>query len=383
MPYCVHPFRQVAVKKFRDGKPRNFAPCCNVEPQKRWGLPSVDPTPLELFNSDPMVSLRESFIKGERPSVCDVCWKREDSGLQSFRVEEPVIEEPELNTLDITISNVCNIACRMCSPTNSALLMKDQKYWEKNNIEFDFMRPHWHESMSQESKSSNFFKYILDNTDKFTMIKCTGGEPFYDKTAIAIIDKYIETGDCKNTTICFTTNGTCFSNEIIDKINQFKKAEIEISCDGVFDVYDYIRHGTDFMEFIGNINRFKINNTNQEQMQYSFVIQAFNLSSFETMVNILGDEARYSIFPVGPEDRGTHPKYLPVDYLRWVKDNVKENHEAKRSFRDYLDYWIENNEENLPKLKREVELFDKSRNQHYSDFLDPKLTSYIDSVDPL
>ena len=48
--------------------------------------------------------------------------------------------------------------------------------------------------------------------------------------------------------------------------------------------------------------------------------------------------------------------------------------------RRYFDYWIKENKEDLKLVKREIVLFDKSRDQHYADYLDPELTTLLDSV---
>lgn len=385
--YCVHPFRQVAVKKFVNGKPVRYAPCCNVHLEHRWDLPNADPTPSELFESDEMNELRDFMRKGIRHKACSICWEREDAGLKSFRIEDPHNEEEELNTIDIAISNICNLACRMCTPSNSALLMKDHKHWLENDIEHDHLRPHWYESVPFESSKSNFYDYLFNNTDKIKTIKVTGGEPFYDKQGLKIVDKYIENDDAKNTVLKYTTNGTCFTDELMDKINEFKEVNIHISCDGVGSVYDYIRHGSTFDDFLDNVENFINKTNNTKYLNLSFVIQAYNLHCFDEFIDhfkyYFRGEVSFAIFPVGPEKRGIHPKHLPVSYLKMIQEKTGHDHIAKEQFHKYIQHWIDHNEENLPLLKREVLMFDKSRDQHYGDYLDPILTSHIDAVDPL
>ena len=48
--------------------------------------------------------------------------------------------------------------------------------------------------------------------------------------------------------------------------------------------------------------------------------------------------------------------------------------------RRYFDYWIKENKEDLNLVKREIVLFDKSRDQNYADYLDPELTALLNSV---
>ena len=56
------------------------------------------------------------------------------------------------------------------------------------------------------------------------------------------------------------------------------------------------------------------------------------------------------------------------------------NNHYLEEMRRYFDYWIKENKEDLNLVKREIVLFDKSRDQNYADYLDPELTALLNSV---
>ena len=380
--YCTLPFKQIAIKKFERGKIKNYAPCCHIKPMARLRYPNEDPTPEELFNSPEMKKLRSDLLAGVKNPTCDNCWKREERGQKSHRIREPYNPIAELNTLDITMSNVCNLRCRMCTPTKSNRLMIDDKKWKDLDINIDW-HPYWWQSHPYYAEKTRFYEYIMAHPEQFTTLKIIGGEPFFDKHCLAVYEKFIESGNAKNTVLWTTTNGLCFTDKVCNIINEFKKAKITISCDGTGKINDYIRHGSTWQEFeegIANYRRLVKNG--KKQIPLLLTMQVFNLSNFqETLEYADSINGELMPYPVFPDTRGIYPWYLPVDYLKKCKAKVTHQSEAGDEMRRYFDYWIKENKEDLNLVKRETVLYDKSRDQHYGDYLDPELTALLDSAD--
>lgn len=105
-------------------------------------------TPLRgFFSSDRVRELRRALAHGERPKHCDSCWVQESEGRFSTRMHGLYLYERSLgrqalldllNTsvknnfavqnpkrVDIKLAPNCNLACRMCSPSNTAKLWKE------------------------------------------------------------------------------------------------------------------------------------------------------------------------------------------------------------------------------------------------------------------
>ncbi len=110
----------------------------------------------EIWNSPAHTKLREEMRAGRRVSACSHCYKYEDSTGESTRTKlnkwlledheraahhQEVIERegrgeapPTPGFLDIRLSNLCNLGCRMCSAEASSQIEKDSVHskWSPN-----------------------------------------------------------------------------------------------------------------------------------------------------------------------------------------------------------------------------------------------------------
>jgi hypothetical protein len=206
--YCHYPFHELALKSFYKGKAYAFWPCCmmgNKLPgdtitsgkdrmyiDKPWEL-----NPEEMFYHPRMELLRERMLKGERDPACKVCWNLEDAGVKSHRhfskshlhSSKPV----SLDVVDLTIGNICNLRCRMCSPSSSNLLMTDNKYFVNHNLleRVEKATGSWHPSQATSAETSLQVNWLISNPGKVKIIKATGGETFYDAKIIELIKTYV------------------------------------------------------------------------------------------------------------------------------------------------------------------------------------------------
>ena len=134
--FCYFPFSQLALKNWwKDQGITSAAQCCNaMRPENNNDPLNLNnqlyesrPTATEIFNSDIMNELRQSMIDGERHTACDVCWKTEDTGSDSYRMysnppysynTDEVFDynEPKLQVVDFGFGENCNLRCRMCHP---------------------------------------------------------------------------------------------------------------------------------------------------------------------------------------------------------------------------------------------------------------------------
>jgi len=58
---------------------------------------------------------RQQLDQGQQIASCETCWKKENNGLSSYRIEKDA-----LNSIDIFTSNLCNHMCSYCSPKFSS-----------------------------------------------------------------------------------------------------------------------------------------------------------------------------------------------------------------------------------------------------------------------
>ena len=135
--FCVLPFNSISIGA--DGKLRQC--CASGSPGFQT---DVDSVPVESFiNNTDIIDIRKSFIKDIQHSKCQRCWDMEKGGVKSFRHwaniadygltsiipinKKEIISFEDIQYLDITLGNKCQLACRMCNPTSSSLLAKQLK----------------------------------------------------------------------------------------------------------------------------------------------------------------------------------------------------------------------------------------------------------------
>ncbi len=249
--FCLLPWTHVM-----SGIGGYYKPCCNTV----TGFTDLRVENLSLseaFQSDSMNKLRAQLSNGEKPSICDVCWIREEKGHRSYRINylkkfEALLEQdlsPKLRYLDLRIDNSCNLQCRMCDPISSDQIWKTINYFKKKDMKIPS-----HYTQKLKGAEKNYFQekklaHVLEVLEDVRVIKVTGGEPFKSKEFLQIMDAAISRNLAKNIDIIFTTNGTKFFRPVLERMQEFKTTELNISIDGVGAVYDYIRYPFKFSQW--------------------------------------------------------------------------------------------------------------------------------------
>lgn len=262
--FCPNPFTQLQI----GGVPSKCGPCPYIH--NTWNL---NGTIKEKWLSNDLTEFRRKKLNGERDPICINCYREEDAGKLSLRqrklnwqkgsdptgqkLKENIFSKfiasktwekfPRLITIDP--GNTCNLACVMCSGHASS---KWNSLLEKMPIVAG--KP----VLKNWSISDELYREIIDNSEYVQKIELFGGEPFYDKRVkYLLINKLIEKGTSKHITLYFNTNGTLYNKDLIQELeSNFKKIEIRVSIDGIWDQFEYIRYGAKFTEVIENTKKY-------------------------------------------------------------------------------------------------------------------------------
>ena len=403
--YCIQPFREIAMKNFSGQNLNTFWPCCMMANQisnnrdinvlkihKAWKL-----TPQEMYDHPRMQKLRTNLLNGVKDHACKVCWDQESRGLKSFRQfnnENPWHETQDgLSSIDISASNICNLRCRMCAPTNSHQLMIDHNFFEKHGLlpAVKAITKRWGiVDEAYRAIESTQWQWLMDNTDKIKLLKASGGEPFYDNKIIKLLERYVETGNAKNTVLNFHTNATLFDEKIIEILNQFKANDHTFSIDGTDKVYEYIRYPATFEQLESSVRLYLTNLKNYKKIvQFTIVVSAHNILDIDKYIDwtrSLPAETTIQFAEIYDTNRGVVLKHLPVNLLAKIesklqKYKLRNNHEDSTisNLLQTIHSAIVKNAENKLLLRTETELFDMSRNQSYKDYLNADLVEWLDS----
>jgi MoaA/NifB/PqqE/SkfB family radical SAM enzyme len=253
---CVLPFNSLSIDA--NGQ---FRACCSSG-FNGFNLYAKDLTSEEFINNTKIVELRKSFLNGEKPSNCDRCWKMEAIGNSSFRhianenyiyglknnsvIEfKDRIEFKNIQYLDITLGNKCNLACRMCNPSSSSLVAKQWNIIVKSNNHqeiIDFDRPTKDKILDVINKSVNL-----------TSIYMLGGEPLVSEFHDEIVELLISNGRSKEINLHYNTNLQIDAERKLEVWDKFRSIDLSISIDGHGDTYEYIRWPGNWNKLYKNI----------------------------------------------------------------------------------------------------------------------------------
>ncbi len=173
--------------------------------------------PVKAWNSNYIKNVREALNNGKRIKQCQLCWDREDKGFRSMRQDANKEYGTDLKPLatpkylDLRLSNLCNLKCRMCNPVYSSQIAKEydtiNKEWSDEFIigtEQEFLGK---ENNLQEVKPIMWdkLKSYIPGLEK---IYFTGGEPTLVPQVKEYLQLCINTGHANHIDLVFTTNLT-------------------------------------------------------------------------------------------------------------------------------------------------------------------------------
>jgi hypothetical protein len=267
----------------------SIKPCC----QWRDSLGNIGEVDLveEWKYNKKITTLREQFLNNERPESCGSCWEREDQIGQSRRlwfsekfltkeIEKtehiPKLKDKHLNwaQMDINLSNVCNLKCRMCGSWASNQWFEEDKILHKINPLFEKSRSEEYMQIKQH-ELEDLAKLIphMGNTQR---IDFKGGEPMLAKNHVEFLDLLIKEGLNNNITLQYTTNGTVVNPKILDTLSKFKQVRMMFSIEGTGKLYSYIRGGKYTIEELEEVIAM-YNSLPNVEIGFNVTMQAYNL----------------------------------------------------------------------------------------------------------
>lgn len=378
--WCVNPYLNLSVHPSGVIKP-----CCMSYKEYKTDseIKTVDKASiLEFWNSTDKKKFIEDLNKGIKVTECSACWKEEAAGKESKRIRDNAIYEHlslDENTLpvvvDLSMGNLCNLKCRICSPTHSSPWMIEEAELQHPGKKQIFLKQErWQISKNSFTEENNFFWNdiikLLPNVEKFDF---AGGEPFYIEKHWDLVKTCVENGWSKNQHIHYNTNGTIFPKKYIDLLNQFKIVDIQISSDGVDRKFEYMRHPAVWNDVEENVNKFILERKPNWLLSICISISAFNVYDFFETYEHYASKGIGIYINVVHDGNGV--RVLPVELKNTIIQRLKsfESKYANDQWireRDMICNHLENTEYNDYDWKifcNEMQTRDKIRNESFKD----------------
>lgn len=242
-----------------------------------------------------MKSLRQQFLRAERPETCRRCWAEEDAGRTSKRmhtlerlkhiIDDDVWDESAkpLMFLDLKLGNICNLKCRICGSWSSSTYAAEEiKYQQdkKNNFHYVMMRlGQW------PREDQRFWEDLEHNMHQLRYLEFTGGEPFMIQEHFNLLDKLVSAGLAHNIEIHYNTNGTIYPVGAEHIWQHFRHVEIAFSIDDIRERFEYQRMNAEWSAVTANIELFREMRArnNNISLQVCSTVNVFNVMYLEEL----------------------------------------------------------------------------------------------------
>lgn len=351
--------------------------CCNSTPGKNTindekGNPMkiFQHTPNDIWNSNTYKKIRQQMLAGERPEMCERCFKEEDSGIESARInwnnrwfdenrEYNIEENPNIQYVDLRLGNLCNLKCRMCNPYSSSQWVDE---WNAVVSKAELV-PKFPISLEESKRLSKLnwpentktWDSIIQIADTIEEIYLTGGEPTLAIEQYKLFDILISKNLAKNIKLKYNTNLTNIPKKMLNYWKNFKKIQINASVDAYDNLNRYIRYPTSWTSVENNMNKF-IDMPNVD-VQIHCTVQMYNILNLNTFFDWVLQHKKAKLYL----NILNHPRSMNI---RVLPKQLKEI--AEERLKPYLD---------LPKVKQTIKYMnDQDDSKYLEEFFEYTLT---------
>lgn len=222
----------------------------------------------EARNADLMKDVRKNMLNGVWSDECARCRQEEESGLNSRRQYEienwnfsindaksitdadGTIPDKNLKYYDLRFGNLCNLACRMCGPTDSHTWYEQ---WTEYHGSTEYKDTHGIVKLTRNDKgrlttddydwhgSESFWQQLEENIPSIEHVYMAGGEPMMIERHYEFLQKCIDMGQSSKMILEYNTNMTNLPNRVLDMWTKFKQVRVGASIDGMGPVLEYQR----------------------------------------------------------------------------------------------------------------------------------------------
>lgn len=329
--FCNVPWTNTHV--YWDG---SFGACCSEKHRpysndktKEFNIQHM--TVAEWHNSQPMKQFRKDIQGDGKLSACYSCYSEEQYNFESRRIKEnfkSVIftkqafdksfqqsswhnrfesaqqEADQSAPIDwhVDLGSECNLACKMCGPQASSRIFNYYKKW-------DIIKDGQVENWTSNPVAWNNFLISVQQTTNLNRIHFMGGEPMMSRKFKDLLD-YLIANNRTEISISFVTNGTLFDQSLIDRLKQFKSADVEVSLEAIEDNNHYIRQGSVTSSVMSMIETLISQQTDTFRVVLRNVPQLLNINNYHKYIKWAYDKkVAVQSIPL------TFPRFMSISVL--------------------------------------------------------------------
>ena len=415
--FCMHPFTGLATRE--DGA---IQVCCRSHPIGQI----LDNSLEEIWNNENMLRIRKQVLNNERPKECSPCFNLEDQGVESLRQRHIAGKIPEARiklypnalddlrddfsmpfkfpTMEIKLNNLCNLKCRMCHPMDSTswndweqieeFYIKDKNFTVDSIRNLDLIKKPYLNKFDDNPNWWNSFEKVIPY---FRRAEFAGGEPLMDPQHYRILNMLKPYGH--QIEIKYATNLTVLGikrgRTVWDYWPHFKSVAVNVSIDGIDDVYEHIRGNSIWKDVVDNIRQIQ-SIPNISRIVGAVAVQVGNVLTLDKMIEIFLDDLGIVFYTnmvnypkaLCPQVLPKELKDLAILRLENIKPRIKDFKLVKENpllleithgqIQGVINFINANDQNSLwndcIEFNRRL---DKSRNQLPFEFINPEFKPYV------
>lgn len=372
----------------------------------------------DYWNSDYLKSVRKKKLNNEQVKECNRCYKEEEFGYKSHRIVENKLWQERLKeefenrinntnedggipdspiSIDLRLSNTCNLQCIMCQPRESSRWIKLAEQIAEFTNDVD-LKNEWNYKRNIDTtkfdwyKKEQFWESMRFMIPDIQEIILGGGEPLLIDHHVNFLQECVNEGFANQIYVRYHTNATIFNKKLTEIWKHFKTVELCVSLDGISDLAEYVRFPSKWKQIEENIKQFDQLPENVI-LKFNYSVHALNIHGIVDFINWIEESNfnkrnkisnKFQIF--AHPSCVNHPEYLHVSNLpnelkKTITDKFinKINNYPKDYFEKYQAIFdIMNNTEAkyFDKLKKYINALDTLRNTNINKIF-PELGQYL------
>jgi organic radical activating enzyme len=327
---CVMPWISVEVKN--DGQ---LCPCCIYKDNPKdadGNVYNINTHTLdEYMNSSALASIRQQMLEGKSLPGCIKCYEEERVNINSMRIRKnnqynynfENNSAANLLTVDLKLSNLCNQKCVICNSISSSMIAAENKeILPDQNKQYQYKLFNWY-------KMEDKWEQLKNSTTHTLHFDLYGGEPWLIKKQWEFIKHLIDTGQSKNVSLNYATNGSIHEDYYFTEyFSKFRKVTLLYSADGIENTFEYNRYPGKWETFKENILKAKQFKDDRLGLAVAYTISAFSIYNVIDSLNFYKEYDIPVWFNMVNEDElkpGLLPESAKVEILNHIKSNWRSD----------------------------------------------------------
>ena len=336
----------------------------------------------DITNSKLFNTIRKQMINNEYPNVCKACYKYENDGVDSRRLQsnlkfKDLIDDSYANInddgslkkldyryIELRLGTICNLKCITCNPFSSNRWNEDVGIFKGTEFQPNYFK---NDVKNEWYRDSNFYDELFDKCTNLEEIWINGGEPTLIREHGYFLNKLIESGRAKNIDLHYSINATNIPDEFIEIWKKFKSTKLQLSVDDLYERNDYIRTGSKWKNIHENILKMT-NYRNIFRIEVCQTISALNAHNVDNFKNYVLGLNLITAHNFVHHPSFLHVSHMPKELKKEILGNIKylTNEEYKR-FESEVN--TESSIENFERFRTFISMLDNKRKVFIGDYL--------------